>query len=117
MQEAAITLTQENFEAEVLRSEVPVLIDYWAPWCGPCRQLTTVIDQIAARHEGELRVGKVDVDEQPQLAERAGVRGIPFVVLYRDGQAVAQALGAQPRAALELALGLDAADSPTDVAA
>jgi thioredoxin len=116
MQEV-ITLTEENFEAEVLRSDVPVLVDYWAPWCGPCRQLAPVIAQIAAQRRGALRVGKVDVDEQPQLAERAGVRGIPFVVLYRDGQPVAQAVGAQPPAALELVLGLDAAEPPADRAA
>jgi thioredoxin 1 len=103
-----ITLTRDNFEAEVLASDVPVVVDYWAPWCGPCRMLGPVIDQIAADRAGTVKVGKVNVDEEPALAERAGVRGIPYVVLYRDGQVVTQAVGAQPKAALEQALGLDA---------
>jgi len=102
-----ITLTEENFDEQVLRSQTPVLVDYWAPWCGPCRQLAPVIDKIAAERDGTLRIGKVNVDEQPQLAQRAGVQGIPFVVLYRDGQPVANAVGAQPKPALERALGLD----------
>jgi thioredoxin 1 len=103
-----ITLTRDNFEAEVLASDVPVVVDYWAPWCGPCRMLGPVIDQIAADRAGTVKVGKVNVDEEPALAERAGVRGIPYVVLYRNGQVATQAVGAQPKAALEQALGLDA---------
>jgi thioredoxin 1 len=102
-----ITLTETNFDHEVLRSELPVVVDYWAPWCGPCRLLTPVIEQIAAERAGEIKVGKVNVDEQPQLAAQAGVQGIPFVVLYRDGQVAGHAVGAQLKPALERALQLD----------
>lgn len=104
----AIEITTANFDAEVLQSQTPVLVDYWASWCGPCRQLSPVIDQIAAERDGTLKVAKVNVDEQPELAQQAGVRGIPFVVLFKDGEPAAQAIGAQPKAALEQALGLDA---------
>ena len=103
-----VILTAANFDQEVLQSETPVLVDYWAAWCGPCRQLSPVIDQIAGEREGALKVAKVNVDDEPELAQRAGVRGIPFVVLYRDGAPAAQATGAQPKAALERTLGLAA---------
>ena len=102
-----ITLTQANFDEEVLASDVPVVVDYWAPWCGPCRMLGPVIEQIAQERARSVKVGKVNVDEEPSLADRAGVRSIPYVVLYRDGEAAAQAVGAQPKAKLEQALGLD----------
>lgn len=102
-----ITLTGANFDAEVLASEVPVIVDYWAPWCGPCRVLGPVIEQISRERAATIKVAKVNVDEEPGLADRAGVRGIPYVVLYRDGQPAAQAIGAHPKAALERALGLD----------
>ncbi len=103
-----MTLTAANFDAEVLQSETPVLVDYWAEWCRPCRQLAPVIDQIAREHDGALKVAKVNVDDEPQLAQRAGVQGIPFVILYRDGTPAAHATGAQPKAALERTLGLAA---------
>jgi thioredoxin 1 len=103
-----ITLTQANFDEHVFASDVPVIVDYWAPWCGPCRLLGPVIEQIAEERAGSIMVGKVNVDEEPALADRAGVRGIPFVVLYRDGQPVAESVGALPKHALEQALGLDA---------
>ena len=104
----AIEITTANFDAEVLQSQTPVLVDYWAQWCGPCRQLSPVIDQIAADREGSLKVAKVNIDEQPELAQRAGVRSIPYLVLYKDGEAAAEAIGAQPKAALEQTLGLTA---------
>jgi thioredoxin 1 len=103
-----ITLTEANFETEVVASDVPVIVDYWAPWCGPCRLLGPVIEQIADERSASIKVGKVNVDEQPALAARAGVQGIPFVVVYRNGEPVAEAIGAQPKGALERALGLDA---------
>jgi thioredoxin 1 len=103
-----ITLTRDNFDQEVIASDVPVVVDYWAPWCGPCRMLGPVIEQIASDRAGTVKVAKVNVDEEPALAERAGVRGIPYVVLYRDGEVAGQAVGAQPKAALEQALGIDA---------
>ena len=102
-----ITLTETNFDEEVLASEVPVIVDYWAPWCGPCRMLGPVIEQIADERAATIKVAKVNVDEEPALADRAGVRGIPFVILYRDGEPAAQAIGAQPKDALERALGLE----------
>ena len=102
-----ITLTTENFDEQVLGSEVPVLVDYWAPWCGPCKVLGPVVDQIAAERAGSLKVGKVNVDEEPELAGRARVRGIPTVVLYRDGEPARRAVGAQPKRGLEAELGLD----------
>jgi thioredoxin len=110
----AITLTEDNFETEVHDAKLPVLVDYWAPWCGPCRILAPVIEEIANEHTGSLKVAKVNVDEQSHLADRAGVQGIPTVLLYRDGEAVAHSVGARPKDALEHALGLDA---PLDYAA
>jgi thioredoxin 1 len=108
-----ITLNEANFDEQVLASEVPVIVDYWASWCGPCRLLGPVIEQIADERSATIKVGKVNVDEQPGLAERAGVHGIPFVVLYRDGQPLAEAIGAQPKHALEQSLGLEPRVLPT----
>jgi len=105
---SAIRLHEGNFEQEVIRSELPVLVDYWAPWCGPCRILGPIVEQLADQHAGSLKVAKVDVDAEPELAASAGVRGIPYLVLYRGGQPVAEVTGALPRAELERALGLDA---------
>jgi thioredoxin 1 len=101
-----IKLTKENFEAEVLHSDVPVLVDYWAAWCGPCRVLRPVVDEIARERAGALKVGKVDVDAEPELAASAGALSIPYVVLYRDGEQAARAVGAMPRKSLEAALGI-----------
>lgn len=103
-----INLTEGNFQTEVIESDLPVLVDYWAPWCGPCRILGPIVDEIAAELAGSVRVGKVNVDEEPELATQAGALGIPYVVLYRDGEAVATSVGAQPKARLEEALGLQA---------
>jgi thioredoxin 1 len=112
-----ITLSHANFEEEVLRSDVPVLVDYWAPWCGPCRVLGPVIEKIAAERVRSLKVASVNVDEEAHLAERAGVQGIPYVVLYRHGRPAAHAAGAQSKPALERALGLDTELPPTAQAA
>jgi thioredoxin len=104
-----LTLTETNFDEEVLAAETPVIVDYWAPWCGPCRMLGPVIEQIAEERSATIKVGKVNVDEEPALADRAGVRGIPYVVLYRDGKPISHAVGAQPKGALERSLDLDSA--------
>ena len=96
-----ITITKENFEAEVLNSDVPVLLDFWATWCGPCRMIAPTLAQIAEENEGKLKVGKVNVDEQMELAMRFGVTSIPLLVVMKDGKVVNKAVGAMPKAKIE----------------
>ena len=96
-----ITITKENFETEVLNSTVPVLLDFWATWCGPCRMIAPTLAQIAEENEGKLKVGKVNVDEQMELAMQFGVTSIPLLVVMEKGKVVNKALGAMPKAKIE----------------
>lgn len=102
-----ITLTTDNFQQEVIESDRPVLVDYWASWCGPCRVLGPVVEELARERAGSLKVGKVDVDAEPELAAQAGVLSIPHVALYRDGEPATHSTGAVPKEHLERALGLE----------
>jgi len=95
---AEIILTSENFESEVIASEIPVLVDFWAPWCGPCKMLGPVISQIAEENEGKVKVGKVNVDEEDELAAQYGIQSIPTVMLFKGGEVVEQSLGFKPKA-------------------
>lgn len=101
---SVITLTKENFEAEVMNSDKPVLIDFWAAWCGPCRMVGPTIDEIANEAD-DVKVGKVNVDEQPSLASRFGVMSIPTLVVMKDGQTVKSAVGVQNKRAILQMLG------------
>ena len=94
-----ITITKDNFNTEVLQASQLVLLDFWAEWCGPCRMLAPVLDQIAAERT-DIKVGKVNVDNEPELARQFGVMSIPTLVVMKDGQAVAQTVGVQPKEAI-----------------
>ena len=96
-----VTITKDNFEAEVLNSSVPVLLDFWATWCGPCRMIAPALEEIAAENAGKLKVGKVNVDEEMELAMRFGVTSIPLLVVMQDGKVVNKAVGAMPKAKIE----------------
>ncbi|MBD0348840.1 MAG: thioredoxin [Thermoleophilia bacterium] len=102
------TATETNFDQEVLRSETPVLVDFWAEWCGPCHAVSPILDRIASERAGELKLVKVNIDEQPALAQRYGIASIPTIILFKAGEPAARAVGAQPKAALEQSLGLAA---------
>lgn len=101
---AEIKLTDQNFEQEVLRADLPVLVDFWASWCGPCRMLSPVIAEIAEEYAGKVKVGKVNVDEQPNLANRYGIASIPTVMLFKNGEVVNTSLGYRPKNDLETML-------------
>ena len=96
-----ITITKDYFEAEVLNSSVPVLLDFWATWCGPCRMIAPAREEIAAENAGKLKVGKVNVDEEMELAMRFGVTSLPLLVVMKDGKVVNKAVGAMPKAKIE----------------
>ena len=98
---AEIVITAENFEREVLQSEVPVLVDFWATWCGPCRMIAPAVAKIAEKYEGQIKVGKIDVDTQPQLAARFGIVSIPTVKVFRGGAVTGSLVGLRPKADLE----------------
>ncbi|WP_369680396.1 thioredoxin [Treponema berlinense] len=95
-----ITLTKENFETEVLKSELPVLVDFWASWCGPCKMLAPTVAQIAEEYSGKVKVGKVNVDEQDELSREYGIVSIPTVILFKNGQPVKTSVGLVPKETL-----------------
>ena len=94
---AEIVITKENFEAEVLNSDIPVILDFWATWCGPCRMIAPTLAEIAEENAGKIKIGKVDVDEQMELAVRFGITAIPTLISFKDGQQHNQAMGFMPK--------------------
>ena len=92
-----VTLTQENFAQQVLQSPAPVLVDFWAEWCGPCKMIAPVLDELAEEYDGKAKVGKVNVDEQQSLAAEYGIRAIPTLLVFHNGQVAEQIVGARSK--------------------
>jgi thioredoxin 1 len=105
----ATAVTESTFETEVIQSGTPVLVDFWAEWCGPCHAVAPVLDKIVEEQAGELKLVKVNIDEERELAERYGIASIPTMILFRGGEPAAAVIGAQPKGAIERSLGLAAA--------
>jgi thioredoxin 1 len=101
---SATVIDSSNFINEVLNSDKPVLIDFWASWCGPCRMLSPVVEEIAAEYEGKIKVGKINIDEQPQLAARYNVASIPTLMLFKNGKPVNTSVGVKPKRVIEAML-------------
>jgi len=101
---SAADVTDASFETEILKSDVPVLVDFWAPWCGPCRMLAPIVDEIAKEFAGKLRVFKLNTDENPSIASQYGIRSIPTLMIFSDGQKVDTVVGAVPKATLSVTI-------------
>jgi thioredoxin len=102
----ATEVTNDTWDSEVVSSDTPVLVDFWAEWCGPCHAVAPVLDKIVEERQGDLKLVKVNIDEQPELAGKFGVASIPTMILFKDGEPAAAAIGAQPKSSLERSLGL-----------
>lgn len=99
-----IEITDDNFEAEILNSDTPALVDFWAVWCGPCRQIAPTVEALAAEYKGKLKVGKMNVDDHQQVPQKYGIRSIPTLLVFKGGQVVDQIIGAVPKNKLEEAV-------------
>lgn len=98
---ATVAVTDETFDAEVKNSDIPVLVDFWAEWCGPCKQIGPALEELSVEFAGRVKIAKVDVDSNPNAAAAMGVRGIPALFIFKDGQIVSNRAGAAPKAALQ----------------
>ena len=98
---ATVAVTDATFDAEVKNSDIPVLVDFWAEWCGPCKMIGPALEELATEYEGKVKIAKVDVDSNPNSAAAMGVRGIPALFMFKDGQPISNRAGAAPKAALK----------------
>jgi thioredoxin 1 len=100
-----LSFTDQNFEEEVVKSEKPVLVDFWAPWCGPCQVMGPIVEELAKEMEGKIKVGKMNVDENPATAEKYGIMSIPNIKIYKDGKVAKEFIGVQSKESLKEELG------------